>query len=246
MIWLAPVAWASSQPADTLDLDTQRLIALGYDPDEAFTASRDPTSYRDSLRARKLRLKGYLHHEVQRILRFPGHMGELEKRNAYRLQGYTDEQISLEVGTSIRLTKKQAELYEAVADSLNIYNPFIQAAAEREKLNPLLIKSVIIAESNGNPRAVSFADARGLMQLIPRTGAAYGLEDFFDPSQNIRAGSAYLRDLMDYYGQDLDLSLAAYNAGPKAVDTHRGIPKYPETRKYVAKVKAIFYHLKRP
>jgi soluble lytic murein transglycosylase-like protein len=99
-----------------------------------------------------------------------------------------------------------------------------------------LLASVVKAESNGNARAVSRAGAQGLMQLMPGTAAGLGVQDSFQPEQNVRGGSAYLDALLTKYHDNLALALAAYNAGPEAVDKYHGIPPYRETRLYVARV----------
>jgi len=99
-----------------------------------------------------------------------------------------------------------------------------------------LLASVMKAESGGNVRAVSHAGARGLMQLMPRTASAMGVQDAFRPEQNIAGGSAYLDQLLNRYSDNIALALAAYNAGPAAVDHYHGIPPYRETRAYVARV----------
>jgi soluble lytic murein transglycosylase-like protein len=113
----------------------------------------------------------------------------------------------------------------------------ILARAGREhNLDVDLLASVVEAESGGNARAVSPAGARGLMQLMPGTAAGLGVKDSFQPRQNIQGGSAYLDELLTRYNDNLALALAAYNAGPEAVDRYRGIPPYRETRLYVARV----------
>jgi soluble lytic murein transglycosylase-like protein len=99
-----------------------------------------------------------------------------------------------------------------------------------------LLASLVRAESGGNARAVSRAGARGLMQLMPGTAAELGVGDSFKPDQNVRGGSTYLDALLIHYHDNLALALAAYNAGPAAVDKYRGIPPYRETRAYVARV----------
>jgi len=99
-----------------------------------------------------------------------------------------------------------------------------------------LLASLVKAESGGNVRAVSRAGARGLMQLMPGTATELGVQDSFKPDQNVRGGSAYLDALLTRYHDNLALALAAYNAGPAAVDKYRGIPPYSETRAYVARV----------
>jgi len=113
----------------------------------------------------------------------------------------------------------------------------ILAKAGREhNLDVDLLASVVKAESGGNTHAVSRAGARGLMQLMPGTAAELGVRDSFQPDQNVRGGSAYLDELLTRYHDKLALALAAYNAGPEAVDRYRGIPPYDETRTYVARV----------
>ncbi len=99
-----------------------------------------------------------------------------------------------------------------------------------------LLASIVKAESGGNARAVSRAGAEGLMQLMPATAETHGVTDRFEPGQNVRGGSAYIDELLTRYHDNLALALAAYNAGPAAVDKYKGIPPYAETRAYVARV----------
>jgi hypothetical protein len=119
------------------------------------------------------------------------------------------------------------------------YAAEIKQAAERYGVPERLVQAVIRVESAFNPRAVSVKGAQGLMQLMPDTASMLGVRNSFDPQQNIDGGVRHLRGLIDRFGQDLPLALAAYNAGEKAVVTHRGIPPYPETRDYVTRV---LYH----
>jgi soluble lytic murein transglycosylase-like protein len=116
------------------------------------------------------------------------------------------------------------------------YATQIRNAAGTYGLNPALVASVIAEESNFNSRAISKKSARGLMQLLPETAAQMAVQNVFDPAQNINGGTRYLRKLLDRYGQNLTLALAAYNAGPKRVDLYRGIPPLAETRSYVSRV----------
>jgi hypothetical protein len=99
-----------------------------------------------------------------------------------------------------------------------------------------LLASVVRAESGGHVRAVSRTGAQGLMQLMPGTASAMGVEDAFRPDQNIAGGTAYLDGLLTRYHDNVALALAAYNAGPGAVDKYHGVPPYRETREYVARV----------
>ena len=109
-------------------------------------------------------------------------------------------------------------------------------AGEQHNLDVDLLVSIVHAESGGNPTAVSRAGARGLMQLMPSTAASLGVRNSFQPRQNLSGGSAYLDHLLTRYGNNLALALAAYNAGPEAVDRYHGVPPYAETRAYVARV----------
>jgi len=107
-------------------------------------------------------------------------------------------------------------------------------------IHPGLAFAVIRAESNFNPQAISHKNAQGLMQLIPETAARFQVRKPFDPEQNIRGGLAYLRWLLAYFQGDVTLALAAYNAGEGAVDRHRGVPPYAETRGYLTRIQEIF------
>jgi len=109
-------------------------------------------------------------------------------------------------------------------------------AGEQHNIDADLLASVIKAESNGNALAVSRTGARGLMQLMPATASTLGVQDSFAPEQNIGGGTAYLDQLLTRYKDNIALALAAYNAGPIAVDKYHGIPPYRETRAYVARV----------
>jgi soluble lytic murein transglycosylase-like protein len=124
------------------------------------------------------------------------------------------------------------------------YLSMIEHAALANRLDPALVRAVIVAESACNPQATSKRGARGLMQLMPDTARQYGVRNAFDPEQNIRAGSHYLRDLADRYQDDLQLILAAYNAGPQAVDSRgKTIPPFRETLDYVPRVLKIYHRL---
>ncbi len=116
----------------------------------------------------------------------------------------------------------------------------VKASAAKYSVDADLITSVIAVESNFDPKAVSKKNARGLMQLLPETAAQFGVQNIFDPQENIDAGTHYLRDLLARYNNDLVLTLAAYNAGPERVQQFGRVPPYPETAKYVRRVKRAY------
>ncbi|HLZ14041.1 MAG TPA: lytic transglycosylase domain-containing protein [Candidatus Acidoferrum sp.] len=117
---------------------------------------------------------------------------------------------------------------------------FISSAAQNHGVDADLIVSVIAAESKFNPKAVSRKNARGLMQLLPETAARLGVKNIFDPRENIEGGTKYLRELLDRYGNNLSLTLAAYNAGPQRIDQFKTIPPYSETISYVRRVQKTY------
>ena len=119
------------------------------------------------------------------------------------------------------------------------FDDLIVENASQHSLHPDFVRAVIQAESAFNPWARSVKGAMGLMQLMPGTAAEYGVTNAYDPVQNIRAGVAYLKSLLVRFGNDISLALAAYNAGPRAVEKYgRTVPPYKETRNYVSKIRA--------
>jgi len=117
----------------------------------------------------------------------------------------------------------------------------VREASERHRVDPALVRAVIQTESNWNASAFSRKGAIGLMQLIPTTAQRFGANDAFNPQQNVDAGVRYLRTLLERYNGNLDLALAAYNAGEGAVDRAHGIPSFRETRNYVQRVQQAYF-----
>jgi len=115
-------------------------------------------------------------------------------------------------------------------------NEIVDRIATQEGVEAPLVHSVILAESNYNPSAVSPKGAQGIMQLVPSTARRFGVNNTFDPADNIQGGVRYLRFLLDYYHGDYTKSIAAYNAGEAAVDKYNGVPPYAETLGYVQTV----------
>ncbi len=120
------------------------------------------------------------------------------------------------------------------------YRELVEAAAARYNVDADLITSVIAVESNFDPKALSRKNARGLMQLLPETAARLGVQDIYDPQENIDAGTRYLRELLEKYNNNLTMALAAYNAGPDRVEQYRRVPPFPETLSYVRRVKRSY------
>jgi soluble lytic murein transglycosylase-like protein len=123
----------------------------------------------------------------------------------------------------------------ASSDTPGAISDLVDQSARAHNVDPLLVHSIIKVESNYNANAVSPKGAEGLMQLTPPTARMLGVSNSFDPGENIEAGVKYLKSLQDLYKDDR-LALAAYNAGPGAVDKYKWIPPYPETQKYVENV----------
>ena len=117
----------------------------------------------------------------------------------------------------------------------------IREVSARYRVDPALVRAVIQTESNWNTSAVSRKGALGLMQLVPGTAQQLGVNNAFDPKQNLDGGVHYLHNLLERYNGDLDKALAAYNAGPGAVDRAGGVPQYRETREYVQKITDSYY-----
>jgi soluble lytic murein transglycosylase-like protein len=138
--------------------------------------------------------------------------------------------------------------YKALIDNAQrrqIY-AIVQRLAPEYGIHPALAVALIRAESNFDPLAVSEKNAQGLMQLIPETAARFRVKKPFDPEQNIRGGMAYLRWLLAYFQGDVDLAVAAYNAGEGAVDRFGGVPPFPETRGYLKRIREVFHLSRHP
>lgn len=130
----------------------------------------------------------------------------------------------------------EVEMTSKQKNAQNRYQVLILEAAYRYKVEPAIIKAIIMAESGFNPKAVSKVGARGLMQLMPRTARSLGVEDSFKPAHNIEAGVRYFKHLLDQFDGEVKLALAAYNAGSFNVRKYGGIPPFKATEFYINKV----------
>ena len=155
-----------------------------------------------------------------------------------------DGRYQLLLRSAPEISEAGARISSAMLARAAEYDVIIETAAAETSVQPDLLRAVIVVESGFDPRAVSDKGARGLMQLMPATARAYGASDVSDPTQNVQAGARYLRDLIDRYENDLELVLAAYNAGETAVERYgRAIPPYRETRRYVPKALRVYRSL---
>jgi soluble lytic murein transglycosylase-like protein len=154
------------------------------------------------------------------------HFTDKQMKGNYRLLWRSGKKKHKSNYSLARLRKNKAEL-----------TPVIDTVAKQLHLHPGLLHAVVMVESAYDPKAISKKGARGLMQLMPATANRYGVVDSYDPSQNLRGGAEYLRDLLKLFEFDIKLALAAYNAGENAVIKYgKTIPPYRETQNYVKKV----------
>ncbi len=162
------------------------------------------------------------------------YFGGYEGKDRIEVNVTTVEKIEIRTVATID-TRKQNK----PKTSEQLYYPIVVKISLKYEVDPLLVKAVIVAESGFNANAVSRVGAQGLMQLMPRTAKELGVVDSFNPEHNIDGGVKYLRKLLDKYQGNVEIALAAYNAGCGNVRKYRGVPPYKETRKYVKKVSAL-------
>lgn len=168
------------------------------------------------------------------------HFTNMPNDTRYRLYKRTSpQQVAVPYGYTG--SASSADRMAAFRANRQRYTPMINTTAAQYQVDPALVHAVIMAESGYNPNAVSPKGATGLMQLMPGTAERYGVHDSYDAAANIQGGTSYLRDLLAMFNQNIQLAVAAYNAGENAVINHGNqIPPYRETRNYVTKVLAFY------
>ena len=157
---------------------------------------------------------------------------------ADRLKKATVAMVDVEYEVMLRGIEAAAS--KASTHRETLFYPIIFEAAYRYEVDPAMVKAIILAESSYNVRAVSNKGAGGLMQLMPITAREMGVKNVFNPQQNIHAGTAYFKKLLDRYNGNVKLALAAYNAGSGKVKQYKGVPPFKATRTYIEKV--LQYH----
>jgi soluble lytic murein transglycosylase len=152
--------------------------------------------------------------------------------------GYSNGRKVIFNESSAQYTRRTSAKLVKVPDQ-NL-EPLIQRHSDAQNLDPKLVKALIQVESGYNSRALSNKGAMGLMQLMPGTASSLRVRDAYDPDENLRGGTTYLRRMLDRFAGRLELAVAAYNAGPGAVERHGGIPPFRETRAYVERVLSLY------
>jgi soluble lytic murein transglycosylase-like protein len=165
------------------------------------------------------------------------------KAEAEKNAAAADAKAKAEQASAKQAAADSNALPGALPKSINpdVLHQIVQETAQKHDVDPALVSAVISTESNWNTSALSRKGAQGLMQLVPETAQKLGVYNAWDPQQNIDGGVRYLHMLLDRYNGDLPKALAAYNAGPSAVDRWGGVPNYPETQEYVRKVTHTYF-----
>ena len=155
-----------------------------------------------------------------------------------------DENTNVTAPTNAPQTGRFASMVQQQLGGVNPNQPLpseqveslVQSNSSAQGVDPDLVRAIMANESAFDPNATSSAGAQGLMQLMPQTAASLGVTNSYDPTQNVSGGTRYLRGLLDRFGGDVTKAVAAYNAGPEAVDRYGGVPPYSETQSYVTNV----------
>lgn len=232
------VAVCSAQITSYVD-EKGRRVYINADPPPVKPAAKTKRSHRRSLLVRR-------DPRTNRLIPIPPPPDPIEDQ-AKTVPADTkqaEKPVAAAQEASQAISERAAEGGPAPAENLDEaargnLDVLIQDTAERHSVDPNLVRAIVKVESNFNPYAISHKGAMGLMQLMPDTARELGVRNVFDPVENLGGGVRYLKYLIGLY-KDLRLSLAAYNAGQKAVERHNGIPPYPETRAYVHRISSLY------
>lgn len=156
--------------------------------------------------------------------------------------GSRPQAVARQKGNAVVTNPNYRELARGRAVSTREIDTAIEQASRKHGVDPNLVRAIIKVESNFNPKAVSPKGAMGLMQLMPGTARDLNVNDPFDPRENVNAGVRYFKNLMNNFGGDVRLSLAAYNAGPKTVALSKGVPRIAETQNYVKQITGMYWN----
>jgi soluble lytic murein transglycosylase-like protein len=161
-------------------------------------------------------------------------------------QGVVDTAVSTPsmatIPSDLPVDKPQSAVVPSYLKRGERFHPLIVRVSREHHVDPALVKAIIMAESGYNPQAISKVGARGLMQLMPQTADSLGVQDIFDPEENVSGGVKYLKQLLNEFGGEIKLALAAYNAGSRKVRTCKGVPPIEATHAYINKVIEYYQH----
>ena len=209
-------------------------------PPELISTRADAKTIHENLEQQKANAAKRRERRVERNMRqYKDPQGRIVLTNRPEKYGNRKGYIEVEIKYEpIVVAHRYRSMIAANQYTSNNIEDLIKHYSKHYVLDENLVRAVIRCESNFNPYAVSRAGARGLMQLMPETAAEMGVTDIFDPAQNIAGGTQYLAKMLNLFDNNVQLALAAYNAGPNAVAKHKGIPPYAETKQYVKSVTA--------